>query len=198
MHATNTTTKYNFIRLSLYNSIQVTTKDNHVSSYEYEWWDYIQMFHSNMYWKQNLQYSNTTTNYKILWSFFELHWSNCKGNHISFYINIDYGNIFLYPILKCIGNTIYSLVIFLRVVPMSATNNTTSKYKIVWLPLKSNPGNCKGNHISSYINMDGGTIIQNFNPRCNGNTIHSLVTFSRVVPIHAINTTTKYDLVRLS
>ena len=43
--------------------------------------------------------------------------------------------------------------------------------------------------------MHDGTKFHNFKQRCNGNTIHSLVTFSRVLSIRAINTTTKYKIV---
>ena len=42
--------------------------------------------------------------------------------------------------------------------------------------------------------MNDRNIYQNINQWCNGNTIHSLVTFSRVVPIHAITITTEYKL----
>ena len=68
-------------------------------------------------------------------------------------------------------------------------NNTTYMYKIVWLSLILHPQNCKGNHVSVYINMSDGTIIHNFNHRCNDNTIHSLVIFSRVVPCHYVQLT---------
>ena len=62
-------------------------------------------------------------------------------------------------------------------------NNTTTKYKIIWLSLDLNPRNCKRNHILSYTNMDDGIIFQYSNQRCIGNTIYSLVTFSRVIPL---------------
>ena len=60
---------------------------------------------------------------------------------------------------RCNGNTIYILVIFLRVVPICATN-TTTKYKIVYLSLVLHPQNYIGNHMSLYMNMDDKTIFQ--------------------------------------
>ena len=118
---------------------------------------------------------------------------NCKDNHMSSYGHRWWGTIFRYSIETCIGNTIHSLVICLRVLPSHVTN-ITNKYKIVWLPLEFNPqNNCKDNHILLSINIDDGIIFKYSIPRCNGNTIHSLVILSRVVPLRAVtNTTTKY------
>ena len=48
------------------------------------------------------------------------------------------------------------------------------------------------------MNIGGKTICQSFNLRFKGNTIHSLVTFLRVVPIRATNTTTKYKIKKFS
>ena len=44
------------------------------------------------------------------------------------------------------------------------------------------------------MNMDGGIILQYLIKKCIDNTIYSLATFSRAIPIHAINTTTMYKI----
>ena len=91
------------------------------------------------------------------------------------------GFIFQNSIQMCsIGKTIYDRTTFVRVVPLCEINNT-AKYKTIRLSLEEHPPNRKGNAMSLYMNMDIGTIFQNPILRCNGNTIHSLVIFSRVV-----------------
>ena len=109
-------------------------------------------------------------------------------------MNKDDWAIFIYSIMRCIGNTIRRTVILIRVVPLCATN-TTTKYKSVCLYLKFIPRNCTGNHIALYINMDNGTIFKLSNQRCIGNTIYNVAILSRDVPICEINTTTKYKSV---
>ena len=79
--------------------------------------------------------TNNTAKYKIVWLSFELHLQNCKGKHMSLYMNMDDGIIFKYSILRYIGNTIQSLVTFSRVVSKLWTS-TTTKYTIVWLSLE--------------------------------------------------------------
>ena len=69
-----------------------------------------------------------TTRYKILRLSLEFHPMNCKGSHMPLCMNMNDGTIFKYSILRCIGNTIYILVIFSRVVPIRATKNTKKRY----------------------------------------------------------------------
>ena len=84
---------------------------------------------------------------------------------------------------RCIGNTIYSLVIVSRVVSIGATN-TMTKYKIVRLSFKFNSGKCNKNHISSYMNIDEGIILFKCSiKRCIGYTFNIVATFSKVIPL---------------
>ena len=48
------------------------------------------------------------------------------------------------------------------------------------------------------MNIIDWTIYPIFNWKFNGNTIHSLVVFSKVVPIRSIYTTKEYKIVRFS
>ena len=72
---------------------------------------------------------------------------NCKGNHILLYMIIYDGSIFRSSIQSWIGKTIYSIMIFSMVVSL-CTNNSTAKYKIVWMSFDLYPLNYKDNHIS--------------------------------------------------
>ena len=75
-------------------------------------------------------------------------------------MNINDRTIFEYSILSCIGNKIYSSVIFSRVIPIHVTN-TTNKGVTIELTLELHqPQNYKGNHMSLDINIDNGTIFQ--------------------------------------
>ena len=69
--------------------------------------------------------TNTRTKYKIVWLLVDFNPRNYKGNHKSSHINIDEWPIFQYSIQWCIRNTIYSLVIFSRVVTLCETNTLT-------------------------------------------------------------------------
>ena len=81
---------------------------------------------------EKLHATNTTTRYKVVLLSLNFNSKNYKGNHVSLYINLDDMTIFQYSIQKWIENTIYSLAIFSRVVPLGATNtNTETKYKVV-------------------------------------------------------------------
>ena len=104
----------------------------------------------------------------------------------------------IYSILRCIGNKIHSWVTFSSVVPLHATNTTTN-YKILWLSLNFNPIDCRGNLISSDINIDDGIFFQHSIQRCIGSTIYKSATFSRVVPLREpTNKTANYKIVWLS
>ena len=136
--------------------------------------------------------------YKLFWMSLEFHPRNYKDKHISSNMKMDDGTIFQYFIQRCIGNTIYTLVTFSRVVTLGETY-TTAKYKISWLSLELHPSNCIGNHISLYMDINDTTIVFKYTILgCIGNTIHSLVVCSRFEPLYATNTTTKYSMFRMS
>ena len=107
-------------------------------------------------------------------------------------MNMDDGTIVQISICRCIGNTIFSLVIFARVVQFRVSN-TTTKYIIVWLSSEFTPRNYKGNHIPSYLNMDNGTIFQYSIQSCIINTVPNLMTFSRGVSFCENNNTARYN-----
>ena len=87
---------------------------------------------------------------------------------------------FQYSILSCIGNRIHSLAMISRkcyFVQLTLQPST----RFFWLSLEFNLRNCKGNQVSSYINMDDEAIFQYSIQKCIGSTIYSLETFSRVM-----------------
>ena len=137
--------------------------------------------------------------YKIVRLSLKFHPRNYKSNHISSNMKIDDGTKFKNYNQRCNGNIIYSLVTFSRIVLIHAIN-TTTKYKIILLSFELHQQNCKDNHMSLYINLDDGTVFPYLIGIFNGNMIHSLVAFFRVVPIHATynypyTCTTKYMIV---
>ena len=106
---------------------------------------------------------------------------------------MDDGTIFQYSIQRCVDNQIYCLATYSSCVPLCETN-TTATYKIVQLSLKLHPQKYKGNHMPLYMDIHDESIFQHSIARCIGNTINNLVTFSRIVPFCATNTTTKYKI----
>ena len=113
--------------------------------------------------------TNIITKYIIVWLSYKFDPRNCKGYHLSsYYMNIDDESKFKYSIQRFIGNTIYTLAPFARIVPF-CNSNTTALYKIVWLSLKFHLQNCKGNHMSLYINIYDGIIFYYSTLGCIGN-----------------------------
>ena len=85
---------------------------------------------------------------------------NYEGNHTSSFLYIEGWAIFQYYIQRCIGNTIFNIMLILtRVVSITEINNIT-RNKIVRLSFVFLPQNCKGNHMPYYLNMDEGTFFK--------------------------------------